>query len=103
MTSAPLTESSTSSRSMMDRYLLFPLLCLYVTVVQFGSLGRFSDVEISYGLSTVIVAIFVLLGMRRLVWATIGERVFWVIGLLLSYLIIPSVMSHEPIQSLLSP
>ena len=101
MTSAPLAQGSAPFRPMMDRYFFFPLLCIYVMVVQFGSLGRYSDAESSFGLSTVIVAIFVLFGMQRLVWATIGERVFWVIGLLLLYLVIPSVMSEEPIKSLL--
>jgi hypothetical protein len=85
----------------MDRYFFFPLLCIYVTVVQFGSLGRYSDVESSYGLSTVIVVILVLFGVRRLVWAAIGERIFWVMGLLLVYLVIPSMLYREAINSLL--
>ncbi len=85
----------------MDRYVLFPLLCLYVTIVQFGSLGRFSDVESSYGLSTGIVVVFVLLGAKRLLWAAISERVFWVLGALILYLILPSVLSPEPVRALL--
>lgn len=102
MVSAPLAGSSPPSRPSMDRYFFIPILCIYATVVQFGNLGRLSDVESSYGLSTAIVVLFVLMGARRLVWATIAEPMFWVLGLLVLYLVLPSVMSREPILALLS-
>jgi len=102
MVSAPLAQRSAPYRPIIDRYFFFPLLCIYVTVVQFGSLGRFSDVESSYGLSTMIVVLFVLAGARRVLWATISEPVFWVLSALLLYLVLPSVLSLQPIKGLWS-
>jgi hypothetical protein len=68
-------------------------------LVHFGSLVKFSAEETSRGPSTFIVLTLVVLGARRVVRAFLSERVFWVLGILLIYLVIPTAIGASRTRS----
>lgn len=96
MTTHPTPRRAGGLASPADRLIFFPLLCLYAILVQFGSLVRFSTDESSRGVSTGIVLVVIGLGAWRCLRALLEEQIFWVLGILIVYLTLPSLLVSEP-------
>jgi hypothetical protein len=95
---APRDGLSLTSTS--DSLVFFPLLCIYVVLVHFGSLIKFAGEEGGRGGSTIIILALIVLGARRALQAFLAERIFWVLGILLLYLLIPSAIAATVTYSL---
>jgi len=81
--------------------LFFPLVCVYVFIVQFGSLLRSSASESAPGPSTYIVLALIALGAGRIVRAFATEKlVFWTLAILVVYTAITSPLTSRPADAL---
>jgi hypothetical protein len=84
--------------------LFFPLVCVYVVIVHFGSLFRFSVEEDARGPSTLIVLVLVALGIGRIVRAFATERlIFWTLSALVIYVAINGALAPNPLSALNAP
>jgi len=84
--------------------LFFPLVCVYVVLVHFGSLFRFSAEENARGPSTYIVLALVALGIGRIARAFVTEKlIFWTLTALVIYVAVTTALLPLPLAALNAP
>jgi hypothetical protein len=84
--------------------LFFPLICVYVVLVHFGSLFRFTAEETSRGPSTFIVVALIMLGLGRVIRAFTTEKfIFWTLAALIMYLVMLAAFTPDPSAALWQP
>lgn len=99
--SAPAPAGGLSLGTIADKLLFFPLVYLYVVLVHFGSLVRFSSEETSRGISTLVGLALIALGGTRILRAFGTEKlVFWTLGALLVYLAMFAAVGPDPLKAL---
>jgi hypothetical protein len=82
----------------------FPLVCVYVVLVHFGSLFRFSVEENARGFSTFIVLALIALGIGRIARAFATEKlIFWTLAALVIYVATISALAPNPLAALYAP
>ena len=96
MNEAPRAPFGSSWGVLSDRFCFVPLIWLYVFMVQFGLLVRFTEEETSRGFTTIIVVALVVLGLLRWVRAFLSEPIYWAFGLLLLYALFPTSLARTP-------
>jgi hypothetical protein len=89
-----------SLTSIADSIVFFPLICIYGVLAYFGTVVKFSDDLNSQGPSTIIALVLILLGANRVFRAFLEERIFWVLGILVLYLVVPSALVPDEATSM---
>jgi hypothetical protein len=93
MTAANASETRHRA-SALDLAFFVPFLALYGFVVQFGSLGRFSEGQ-SFGVSTLILATVVLIGARRALFGILTIPVLFILVILAVDLLLVGALKED--------